>query len=53
MQWYGLDSFGSVEGPVEGSCEHGIELSGSIQFREILEKLCDWQRLKKDSAPWN
>jgi hypothetical protein len=35
--WYGLDLFGSGEGPVEGSCEHGNETSGSIKFWEILE----------------
>ncbi|PNF31286.1 hypothetical protein B7P43_G12664 [Cryptotermes secundus] len=23
MGWYGLDCSGSVQGPVEGSCEHG------------------------------
>jgi predicted deacylase len=37
---------------VEGSCEHGNELSGSIKCWEILEWLSDWQLLKKDSAPW-
>jgi hypothetical protein len=30
--WDGVDSidYGSGQGPVEGSCEHGIEPSGSI-----------------------
>jgi hypothetical protein len=31
MGWSGLDGYGSGEGPVEGSCEHGIEPSGSIK----------------------
>jgi hypothetical protein len=35
--WYGLDSSGSGQGPVEGSCEHCNEPSGSIKFREVLE----------------
>jgi hypothetical protein len=32
MGWYGLDRAGSGYGPVEDSCEHGNELSGSIKF---------------------
>jgi hypothetical protein len=32
---------------VEGSCEQGNELSGSIKCWEILEKLSDWQLLKR------
>jgi hypothetical protein len=28
MGWYGLDSSGSGQGPVAGSCEHGNEPSG-------------------------
>jgi hypothetical protein len=35
---------------VEGSCEHGIELSGSIKCC-VLEELHNWQLLKKGSAP--
>jgi hypothetical protein len=31
MGWYGLDRSGSGLGPVEGSCEHGDEPSGSIK----------------------
>jgi hypothetical protein len=30
--WYDLNWFGSGEGPVEGSCEHGNEPSGSVKF---------------------
>jgi hypothetical protein len=36
---------------VEGSCEHGIELSGSIKCWEVLEWLRNWRFLKKGSAP--
>jgi hypothetical protein len=39
MGWYGLDWLGSGQGPVEGSCEHGNEPSGSIKFWEVLEWL--------------
>jgi hypothetical protein len=31
MGWYGVDSSGSGEGPVAGSCELGSEPSGSIK----------------------
>jgi hypothetical protein len=34
-------------GPVEGSCEHGNEPSGSIKCWEVLERLYNWQLLKK------
>jgi hypothetical protein len=37
---------------VEGSCEHGNELSGSIKCWEFLEWLHNWQLLKKGSAAW-
>jgi hypothetical protein len=36
---------------VEGSCEHGNELSGTIKCWEILERLRNWWLLKKGSAP--
>jgi hypothetical protein len=36
---------------VEGSCERGNELSGSIKCWEVLEWLHNWQLLKKGSAP--
>jgi hypothetical protein len=36
---------------VEGSCEHGIELSDSIKCWEGLEGLHNWLLLKKGSAP--
>jgi hypothetical protein len=47
MGWYGLDRCGSGQGPVEGSCEHGDEPSGSINCWEVLEWLDNWQLLKK------
>jgi hypothetical protein len=46
----GLDSAGSVEGPVARHFEHVNEISGSIEGRELLEQLCDYQLLKKDSV---
>jgi hypothetical protein len=36
---------------VEGSCEDGIEPSGSIKCWEVLEGLHNWRLLKKGSAP--
>jgi hypothetical protein len=35
----GLDSFGSGEGPLVGSCDHSNEPSGSIKGREFLHLL--------------
>jgi hypothetical protein len=32
MGWYALDRTGSGQGPVEGSCEHGDEPSGSLKL---------------------
>jgi hypothetical protein len=40
--WYVLDLSGSGYGPVERSCEHGNEPSGTIKYWEILEQLSDW-----------
>jgi hypothetical protein len=38
MVWgCGLDSFGSGQGQVAGSCEHGNEPSGSIKCGEFLD----------------
>jgi hypothetical protein len=39
VEWYGLDRSGSGQGPVEGSCKHGNELSGSTEYWKVLE----WQ----------
>jgi hypothetical protein len=36
---------------VEGSCEYGNELSGSIKCWEVREGLHNWRLLKKGSAP--
>jgi hypothetical protein len=36
---------------VDGSCEHGNELSGFIKCWEVLELLHKWQLLQKDLAP--
>jgi hypothetical protein len=48
-----LDSSGLGYVPMEGSCEHVNEPSGSIKCWEFLEWLRNWQHLKKSSAPWN
>jgi hypothetical protein len=37
---------------VEGSCEHGIEPSGSIKFWEVLEGLHNLRLLMKGSSPY-
>jgi hypothetical protein len=37
MGWYRLDRSSSGWGPVEGSCEHGKEPSGSIKCWEVVE----------------
>jgi hypothetical protein len=37
MVWYGLDSSVLGQGPVEGSCEDGNEISGSLKWWEVLE----------------
>jgi hypothetical protein len=47
MGWYGLDWSDLRIGPVDGSCKHGSEPSGSIKCLEILEWLSDWRLLKK------
>jgi hypothetical protein len=49
--WDGVDWHGSGQGPVEGSCEHGIEPSGSIKCWGVVEGLHNWRLLKKGSAP--
>jgi hypothetical protein len=48
MGWYGLNRSFPGLGPVEGSCEHGNEHSGSCW--EVLEWLHNWQLRKKCSA---
>jgi hypothetical protein len=48
-----LDSNGSGQDPVAGSCEHGSEPSSSIKSRNFLTNLSDYQLLKEDSAPWS
>jgi hypothetical protein len=47
MRWYGLDSSGLRQEPVEGSCEQGNETSGYIKFWKILENLSDWNVTSK------
>jgi hypothetical protein len=40
------------QGQVAGCCEHGNVASGSIEGREFLCKLGDYQLLNKDPAVW-
>jgi hypothetical protein len=47
-----LNWSGSEEGPVEGSCEHGNEPSGSRNCWDVYEWLHNWQLLKKGSTSW-
>jgi hypothetical protein len=37
---------GAGWGPMEGSCEHGNELSGSLKCWEVVERLHNWRLLK-------
>jgi hypothetical protein len=37
MAWYGLDSSGSEQRPLAGSCGESKEHSGSLKYSEILE----------------
>jgi hypothetical protein len=47
----GLDRSASGQEPVEGSCEHSDEPSGSLKLWEVPEWLYNWQLLRKGSAP--
>jgi len=48
-----MDSSGSGEDLVVGSCQHGNEPSGCIKDGEFLDQLSDYQLLKYNSAPCN
>jgi hypothetical protein len=37
--WDGVDWMDMAQGPVEGSCEHGIEPSGSMKCWGVPERL--------------
>jgi len=41
----------SDEGLVMLSCEHGNESSNSIKRWEFINQICNYQLLRKDSAP--
>jgi hypothetical protein len=47
----GINSFGSGQGPLAGSCEHGNEPSGSIKGEKFVGYLRDYQLLRKGSVP--
>jgi len=38
----GLDSYGSEQRPMAGSCDHCSEPSGSMKGGEFLDKLSDY-----------
>jgi hypothetical protein len=42
MGMCGLNSSGSGQGPVAGSCEHGNEPSGSVRGGETVNLLSDF-----------
>jgi hypothetical protein len=46
----GLDSSGSGQAPLAGSCEHGNEPSGPTRGGEFFDHLSEYWLLKKDSA---
>jgi hypothetical protein len=43
-----MASCGSEYGPREGPCEYGNEASGSMKGGEFLDRLSDYQLLKKN-----
>jgi hypothetical protein len=47
----GLDLCGLGNRTVEGSCDYGNAPSGSIKCGKFLDKLTNYQLLKKDSSP--
>lgn len=47
-----LDSYGSEQGSIVGSCKYGIDPSGFIEIREF-DNLRNYQPLKNESALWN
>jgi hypothetical protein len=49
----GLDASGPGEGPLEGHCEHGNELSGSIKSGKFLGQVSDSKFFAKDSSQWS
>jgi len=46
----GLDSSGSGQGSVVGSCEHGNESAASIKCRYLVDRLSDCQLLEEDCS---
>jgi hypothetical protein len=48
-----VDSSGPGWGPMAGSREHGVEISGSVKYWGFLGWLSNYSHLKKDSAPWS
>jgi hypothetical protein len=46
-----LDSSALEQSPVAGSCGHDNKSFGSIKGMKFLHQLCDYQLVKKNSAP--
>jgi hypothetical protein len=53
IRWGGMDwiDLADDRDQMDGSCEHGNELSVSIKWWEVLECLHNWLLVKKGSAP--
>jgi hypothetical protein len=49
----GLDSSGSECGPLTDCSKRGNDPWGSKKDEEFLDKLSDYQFLKKESVPWS
>jgi hypothetical protein len=49
----GWDSESAIDIQVSGFCEHGDELSSSVNGEECVYKLRGFHLLKDDSVPWN
>jgi hypothetical protein len=46
------DCFGSGYGTVEGYYEYSNEPPGSIKDEQLIDYLCDYKLLRKDSSSW-
>jgi hypothetical protein len=51
MKWYRKNCSDWGQGPVQGSCDHGNELWGSIKCWKVFEQLHNRPLLKKGLAP--
>lgn len=51
MVEYGLDSFGSEQGPLMGFCEHINECLSSVRDREFVDYQGGYELFNTDSVP--